>query len=181
MSLDFGFEKLPRKEFEMLKDKHEYYEMDEKELIHPELIANFCGRGNIAENWFRNAFNYIEDYDGIMFRPLSQYDLYAVMEEIMRWIKTRDIKPVFLSAGYYIDDNDCEYKNVKIDGIEIAVSESGDTFCRLSIDDINRLFMSTYHIDNWDINITENVINILINILETFDWDNDVLLYYVSY
>ena len=182
MGLDFGFERLPRKEYESLKSKDEFYEMDKQELIHPELVINWCGRGNAAEGWFRNAFHYYDDYDGILFRPIAISDLGAAISEILDHIHQYNFQMPKIEAGYYIDEVDGEYKNVKIDGIEVSISGKDGMFSRIQRNDDCRLLMSAnYYIDDWDLSMAYAVLEKISEILKTFDWDNDVLLYYVSY
>lgn len=189
MGLDFGFIKISKKLWESFEgDKkkfYEYFSWDSKHDNEIEYLSTWCGRGNPIEKWMRDGLEYYDDYDGVLMRPLTPSDLCKAMQIGKQWYDNHlDLKPVVMGKAFN------EYTNEKlgvtttvlknITGIE--VQDEDDSYHRFYIDESDgRLFISKTWVDPWDIYKFPDFVQIATDLMLHFDWDDDVLLYFVSY
>lgn len=184
MGLDFGFDKISKERWNSFNgDKEKYYEYfswnsnHEDELVN---LANWCGWGNPAERWFKEAFEYYDDYHGVLMRPITQEDLFKAIREATLWYEEHvALEPVTFGTAFRETENG-DLTILNVDGIEMQTEDQA--YHRFYSEDSNgRLFMTGDWVDPWDVGKYSNFIKELSILAINFDWDNDVLLYYVSY
>ena len=180
MGLDFGLVKIKKEDWlERKDDKKKFYEfMDNSENY--EDVANWCGRGNPVEDWFRNGLKCYSNYDGFLMRPLTPNDFYKVIKVAKDWYDNDvDLKPVVMDRAFK-EDAEENLTVMKIDGIEVM--DEDQAYHRFYCEDSDgHLFMTKNWVDTWDIYKFTEFIGSIMNILINMDWEKDVLLYYVSY
>lgn len=183
MGLDFGFDKLSKGIWKSINGDREafrarFYDVwDNDELKN---VNNWCGWGNPAQYWFKDGLKYYDDYDGHLLRPITKDDLFAVIHEATIWY-THNVAllPVAINKGYkYINEEDI--LSSKIDGVEVI--DEHNNMVRYDLDHMEGyLYRVEEYVDPWDVNACNHFIREITDIAINFDWDNDVLLYYVSY
>lgn len=184
MGLDFGLETISKELWDSFGgDKKKYYEYFSWDNPHEDKInylESWCGRGNPIAEWFREGLKYYKDYDGVLMRALTPEDLYNVIKVAKRWYDDYiDLKPVVMGRAFKEDD-DNNLTMIKVDGIEVM--DEDQAYHRFyAIDSDGRLFMTKRWVDIWDPYRFINFIDEIMNILLQMDWENNVLLYHVSY
>ena len=184
MGLDFGLETISKELWDSFGgSKEKYYEYFSWDGNHEEKInflESWCGRGNPIEQWFKEGLKYNRDYDGVLMRALTPEDLYNVIKVAKKWYDEYvDRKPVVMGRAFK-EDTEENLTLMKVDGIEIM--DEDQAYHRLYTEDTDdRLFITKNWIDTWDIYKFPNFVDEIMNILLKMDWENNVLLYYVSY
>lgn len=183
MGLDFGFARVPKKlwiSFDQNKEEFYNYFADENHRDEIVYLNSWCGRGNPIEKWFMHGLDYYHDYDGFLMRAIDPEDLYKVIQEGYDWFNLHiDPKPVIMGRAFKEDD-DKNLSLFKVDGIEVM--DEDQAYHRFYAEDSDgRLFITKDWIDMWDVSKFPAFVNEIMDLLLNFDWDNEVLLYYVSY
>lgn len=181
MGLDFGLEKIDKKLFESFKgDKnalYKYYEEHNYEI--GDNIVNWCGRGNPIENWFQHGLHYYHDYDGYLMRALTPADLAAVVTEATEWYCGLKIESVETNRGFKVNEDE-SLTSYKIDGFEYILDD-GSIHRVFNEDSVGQVFITEEFVDPWDLSKYPYFVKEIMDIIKNFNWENDVLLYYVSY
>lgn len=182
MGLDFGLESFNKTIYKTFNNNQQaYYDFQQDCLTEdePYNLVNYCGRGNIVYNWFRDGLNIPLNNNGVIMRPLTPDDIYSVMEQATLWYNDLDFKPVVMGTAFTED----EEENItlrRVAGIEVM--DEDQAYHRFYCEDTDgRLFMTKNWIDPWDIYKYSNFIKDMLNVLQTMNWEHDVLLFYVSY
>lgn len=185
MGLEFGFYKLPKELWNSFNGNktsfYDYFIDNEEHQKDLSYLNTWCGRGNPIEDWFREGLEYYSDYNGVLMRALAPKDLYAVIKEAKRWYDNHiDLKPVVMGKGFKEDYDNDNLTLMPIDGIEVM--DEDQAYHRFYAEDSDgRLFITKDWVNPWDIYKFTNFIDEIMDILLTFDWENNVLLYFVSY
>lgn len=185
MGLDFGFDVISKKLWESFDgDKQKYYDYfswasDNDHEDERKNLVNWCGRGNPIEQWLREGLNYYEDYDGVLMRAITPEDLYHAIKMAKDWMDRLDLKPVVMGRAFRENDNG-DLTIMRIDGVEVM--DEDQAYHRIyTCETEERLFMTKEQVGLWDIYHFQNFVDEIMTILLDMNWDNDVLLYYVSY
>lgn len=185
MGLEFGLKSIKKElwnSFEGNKEKYyEYFSWDSDHDEEANFLENWCGRGNPIEEWFREGLEYYDDYCGVLMRALTPEDLYKVIRIAKKWYDNyMDLKPVVMGRAFKEDYDNDNLTLIPVDGIEVM--DEDQAYHRFYAEDSDgRLFITKEWVNPWDIYKFTNFIDEIMDILLTFDWDHNVLLYYVSY
>jgi len=182
MGLDFGLESFNKTIYNTFNGSQDaYYKFLEDCLTEdePYNLVNYCGRGNIILNWFREGLNLPLNVDGVIMRPLTAEDIYAVMEQATNWYKNLNLRPVVMGTAFTED----EEENItlrRVTGIEVM--DEDQAYHRFYCEDTDgRLFMTSNWVDPWDIYKYSEFISEMLKVLQDMNWNRDVLLFYISY
>lgn len=184
MGLDFGFDVISKKlwnSFEGDKEKYyDYFSWDKDHDNECKNLVNWCGRGNPIEQWLKEGLDYYEDYDGILMRAITPEDLYHVIKVAKDWMDNHiDLKPVVMGRAFKEDANEA-LTLFPVDGIEVM--DEDQAYHRFYTGETeDRLFMTKDEVGLWDVYRFQNFVDEIMNILLNMNWQQHVLLYYVSY
>lgn len=179
MGLEFGFFTIDANtfySFEGDKNKLNKYINDHDDDIN--YLTTWVGWENPAEMWFKYAFRYYKDYDGVLMRAITPEEIYKVMLLATSWYdETINPKMNTLSGSYKLNKDGSITTFTKIDGIEVFDTNT-DTYSRISVDSP---IIHTKTEDEWLFNFFPHFIKETLTMLSNINWENNVLLYYVSY
>ena len=181
MGLDFGFDKVDKKLFESFngnKDAFNEY-LEKHDYAIGENVTNWCGRGNPIERWFQDGFKYYHDYDGYLFRAITPTDLAAAVAEATQWYLNLKLESVEVGRGFKLDTDE-NMISYKVDGFEYILDD-GSIHRVYNEDSVGQVFITADYVDPWDFEKYPYFVKEIMEIMNTFDWENDVLLYYISY
>ena len=184
MGLDFGFARIPKQlwiSFDQDREEFDNYFADENHRDEIVYLNSWCGWGNPIEKWFRYGLGLLFNNDnGFIMKSIDPEDLYKVIQEGYNWYNNYiDPKPIVMGRAFNEDDDE-NLSLFKVDGIEVL--DEDQAYHRFYAGETDgKLFMTKEWIDTWDVSKFPTFVNEIMDLLLNFDWDNEVLLYYISY
>lgn len=184
MGLEVGLKILNKELFYSFNgDEEAYYKFFEENdyTKYGRFVYSQCGWDNPVEKWFKTALSIDNNLNGTFMRPLIPYDIYAVINEAWHWnFHNVTLKPVAFNRAFN-DNGDGTLTLIPVDGLEVCDDNVGAYYRFYGDSSEGRLFMVKDWIDPWYINSFPNFVHAMMEILSEIDWENEVLLYYISY